>query len=87
MTTISHARPMDRGVRIRADGVYLEGDWSVPIHPQGVVILVHGAGGSRFGSSIEARFGLTPSASAGWPISNINDKSARRFIRTGQPKW
>jgi dienelactone hydrolase len=39
---------MDRGIRIRTDGVYLEGDWSVPIHPQGVVILVHGAGGSRF---------------------------------------
>jgi dienelactone hydrolase len=39
---------MDRAVRIRADGVYLEADWTVPLHPQGVIILVHGAGGSRF---------------------------------------
>ena len=48
MTTIAYARPMDRGVRIRADGVYLEGDWTVPINPRGAIILVHGAGGSRF---------------------------------------
>lgn len=39
---------MDRGIRIRTDGAYIEGDWTVPIHPQGAVILVHGAGGSRF---------------------------------------
>jgi dienelactone hydrolase len=39
---------MDRSIRIRTDGVYLEGEWTVPISPQGVVILVHGAGGSRF---------------------------------------
>jgi dienelactone hydrolase len=38
---------MDRSIRIRTDGVYLEGEWTVPMHPQGVVILVHGAGGTR----------------------------------------
>lgn len=54
MTTIPYSRPMDRGVRIRTDGVYLEGDWTVPIHPQGAVILVHGAGGSRFGRRTRA---------------------------------
>jgi putative phosphoribosyl transferase len=48
MTTISYDRPIDRTVRIQADAVCIEGDWTMPIAATGVVIFAQGSGGSRF---------------------------------------
>jgi putative phosphoribosyl transferase len=48
MTTISYARPIDRTVRIKIDGVSIEADWTMPIGAQGVVIFAQGSGNSRF---------------------------------------
>lgn len=48
MTTISYSRPIDTTVRIETNGASLEADWTIPIHPRGVVIFVQGCGSSRF---------------------------------------
>jgi dienelactone hydrolase len=41
-------RPIDLEVRIPAHDVELEGDWSIPRRPRGVIILATGAGNARF---------------------------------------
>jgi pimeloyl-ACP methyl ester carboxylesterase len=48
MTTISFHRPVDRSVYIGIDGSLIEGDWTMPINPRGIVIFAQGSGGSRF---------------------------------------
>jgi pimeloyl-ACP methyl ester carboxylesterase len=48
MTTISYTRPIDRTVRIEIDTVSIEADWTMPMDARGIVIFVHGTGGSRF---------------------------------------
>jgi dienelactone hydrolase len=49
MTTIAHDRPIDLTVSIRVPGAEIEGDWSVPPHPRGTIILANGTGNSRLG--------------------------------------
>ena len=48
MTSLMFDRPIDLGVRIPAADAMIEGDWSVPLHPKGVVILANGTGNGRF---------------------------------------
>lgn len=47
MTVLAYDRPIDRGVQIPVDGVVIEGDWSVPLRPNGTVIVANGTGTSR----------------------------------------
>ena len=47
MTSLMFDRPIDLGVRIPAPEAMIEGDWSVPLHPKGAVILANGTGNSR----------------------------------------
>jgi putative phosphoribosyl transferase len=47
VTAIAHDRPIDLGVEIHVPGAVIEGDWSVPLHPRGVIILASGTGNSR----------------------------------------
>ena len=47
MTAALYDRPIDQGVEILVDGATIEGDWSVPMHPKGTIILVNGTGNSR----------------------------------------
>lgn len=48
MTRLLFDRPIDVGVMIPAGDAMIEGDWSVPPHPRGVVILANGTGNGRF---------------------------------------
>lgn len=47
MTTLTYDRPIDLGVTIPAPDAIIEGDWSIPLHAKGVVILANGTGNSR----------------------------------------
>ena len=49
MTAVAYERPIDLGVRIQAPDATIEGDWSVPLHPKGAIILANGTGNSRLG--------------------------------------
>lgn len=49
MTAIAHERPIDLGVKISTRDAVIEGDWSVPLHPKGAIILANGTGNSRLG--------------------------------------
>lgn len=49
MTAVAYERPIDFGVRIQAPDATIEGDWSVPLHPKGAIILANGTGNSRLG--------------------------------------
>ena len=40
----------ERGVRVQAGRVTLEGDLSIPVHARAVVLFAHGSGSSRFSS-------------------------------------
>lgn len=48
MTSLMFDRPIDLAVMIPTSESVIEGDWSVPLHPKGVVILANGTGNSRF---------------------------------------
>lgn len=48
MTAIAHDRPIDQSVVITSGSSSIEGDWTVPLHPRGTVIITNGAGCSRF---------------------------------------
>lgn len=48
MTTIAHGRPTDQTISIETNDGPLKGDWSVPHRPRGIVMLLNGAGCSRF---------------------------------------
>lgn len=47
MTPLMYDRPIDLGVRILSLEAEIEGDWSIPLHPKGVVILASGTGNGR----------------------------------------
>lgn len=49
MTSIAHDRPIDLAVGIESMGMSIEGDWTVPLRPRGAVLILNGAGNSRFG--------------------------------------
>lgn len=49
MTANVFERPIDLCVQIPVEGAMIEGDWSIPLHPKGTVILVNGTGSSRLG--------------------------------------
>ena len=49
MTAIAHERPIDLGVKISTRDAVIAGDWSVPLHPKGAIILANGTGNSRLG--------------------------------------
>lgn len=48
MTGIAHDRPIDRSVSVESAGASVEADWTVPLHPRGVILVLSGAGCSRF---------------------------------------
>ena len=47
MTPLMYDRPIDFGVKILSPDAEIEGDWSIPLHPKGVVILASGTGNGR----------------------------------------
>lgn len=47
MTGIAYDRPIDLGVNIDAVDALIEGDWAVPLHARGVILIISGAGCSR----------------------------------------
>ncbi len=48
MTAIAHDRPIDQMVSIETNGGTINADWSVPLRPRGTVMILNGAGCSRF---------------------------------------
>lgn len=59
MTAVAEDRPIDLTVVIDADGKHIEADWTMPLHPRGVVLILAGAGCSRFSRRLrEAAHGL-----------------------------
>lgn len=49
MTTLALERPIDLTVNIETAGTVVEGDWTIPLHPHGVILLINGPGSSRLG--------------------------------------
>ena len=47
MTSLMYDRPIDLGITIPTPDGAIEGDWSIPLHPKGVVILANGTGNGR----------------------------------------
>jgi putative phosphoribosyl transferase len=47
MTSLMFDRPIDLGVTIPTTEAAIEGDWSIPLHPKGVIIVANGTGNSR----------------------------------------
>lgn len=49
MPAIAYERPIDLGVSIPTGDAAIDGDWSVPLHPRGAILLANGTGNSRLG--------------------------------------
>jgi len=47
MTSLMLERPIDMGVTISAPDASIEGDWSVPLHPKGAIVIASATGNAR----------------------------------------
>jgi putative phosphoribosyl transferase len=84
MTSLTFDRPIDLGVVIPASDATIEGDWSVPLHPKGVVILANGTGNGRFNRrNREASQHLYDSGYATLLLDLLTPDEEREDILTG----